>query len=218
MPRALKVIVLIAVASFALSTWAIVRMVRVSDADAGHSMPTRPPPSLLFLPEFQLIDQDAREVTRADLLGKVTIVDFIFTHCPFACPVLMDKMSAAAESLKGTPVQFISISVDPARDTPEALKAYAALHEVDTSRWRFLTGTQAQIDAIVKDGLKLALVEDPNAPINLPDGTVMNNIIHPTWLMLVAPDGNIFSFYRSGDEDHMRQLVIDARELLREVK
>lgn len=214
----MKIVVVVAVACFALSTWALVSIVRIGRGENRHDVSTvaRPPPTLMFIPEFTLVDQDGRTVTRADLLGRVTVMDFIFTHCPFVCPILTEKMSDAASALRGTPVQFVSVSVDPERDTPEALRAYARLHEADTSRWRFLTGDKAQIDAIVKDGLKFALVEDPNTPINLPDGGVISNIIHPSWLILVGPDGDVFSFYRASDEEHMRQLLIDARELLKQ--
>ena len=220
MPRALKVVVVIAVAMFALSTWALVKLVRLGDGRNPDrqdvSTVTRPPPSLMFIPEFTLVDQDGNTVTRDALQGRVTVMDFIFTHCPFVCPILSEKMSDAAAALKGTPVQFLSVSVDPERDTPEALREYARLHEADTKRWRFLTGERAQVDAIVRDGLKFALVEDPNTPINLPGGGVMNNIIHPSWLILVGPDGDVFSFYRASDEDHMRQLLVDARDLLKQ--
>jgi protein SCO1/2 len=220
MPRALKVVVVVALASFALSAWALVHLVRSGDGRSRDrqdvSTVTRPPRSLMFIPEFSLVDQDGNTVTRADLLGRVTVMDFIFTHCPFVCPILTEKMSEAAAALKGTPVQFISVSVDPERDTPAALREYAMLHEADTKRWRFLTGDRAQVDAIVKDGLKFALVEDPNTPINLPGGGVMSNIVHPSWLILVGPDGDVFSFYRASDDDHMKQLLVDARDLLRQ--
>ncbi|HEX2660867.1 MAG TPA: SCO family protein [Polyangia bacterium] len=91
------------------------------------------------VPSFVAVDQDDRTFTDSDLLGHVWIVDFIFTRCLSACPLLTTRMLALQRRLSSTDVQFASISVDPTYDRPEILKAYADRWRGDQHRWRLLT-------------------------------------------------------------------------------
>ena len=74
--------------------------------------------------DFQLIDQNSKSFNRKDLAGKVWIADLIFTQCAGACPKMTAEMAGLQRELAGTPIQFLSISVDPAHDTPAMLKQY----------------------------------------------------------------------------------------------
>lgn len=225
MPRILKVAAVLGLAVFLASTWAIVRLskVRAAERDQSSGMSgldpsAAPPPAdvpVLGIPEFSLIDQDGKPFTREDLKGRITIVNFVFTHCPFVCPTLMEKMEGLSVALKNDPVHFLSISVDPAHDTPEALRSFAALHNADMARWTFLTGDKAEIDRIVTGGLKFALTDDAANPITLPDGTSMNNIVHPSWFVLLGPDVDVKSLYRPSDPLNLEVLLDDARRLVK---
>ncbi len=165
----------------------------------------------LTIPEFSLTDQDGRTVTRESLLGRVTILDFMFTHCPFACPRLTAQMLSMSNQLKDTPVRFISISVDPERDTPAVLKAHAEKYGADLLRWTFLTGEIETVKKVAVEGLKFALVPDEKTVIPLPDGTEMHNILHPTHFVLIGPDLKILGIYRSSEEAKLPMLVEQAR-------
>lgn len=223
MPRFLKIAAVLGLAVFFASTWAIVRLSKVRAADRDQSFSVSgldpsaapPPPDapVLGIPEFSLIDQDGKPFTRDDLKGRITIVNFVFTHCPFVCPTLMEKMEGLSIALKNDPVHFLSISVDPLHDTPEALRAFAALHNADTARWTFLTGDKAEIDRIITGGLKFALTDDAANPITLPDGSTMNNIVHPSWFVLLGPEVDVKSLYRPNDAMNMEVLLDDARRL-----
>ena len=82
-------------------------------------------PTIGAAPDFALTSQDGAEVTLGDLRGKVVAVTFIYTWCPDVCPMLTDKMARVQDELGpdfGSKVAFVSITVDPERDTPEALK------------------------------------------------------------------------------------------------
>jgi protein SCO1/2 len=90
--------------------------------------------------DFTLIDQQGENFTFSTLDGDVTVVSFIFTSCPDVCPVITQSLRMVQEGLSASDaerVEFVSISVDPDRDTPEALTAYTELHGVD---WPHLTG------------------------------------------------------------------------------
>lgn len=176
--------------------------------------PAKPDPAVaaLALPEFTLTTQDGGRLELNDLRGRVTIVDFMFTNCPFVCPVLTEHLRGVSNLLVGTPVRFLSITVDPEHDTPEALSAYAQLHEADTARWTFgTTGDAGIVRSILTDHLKFAIEDDPKNPITLPGGKVMNNIVHPSWFLLVGPDARPLGIYRSSDEGQRKALAERAR-------
>ena len=104
-------------------------------------------------PLFRLTDQDGRSVALEDLRGKAVMLDFIFTHCTGPCPVLTGLQVDVQRAL--TPQQrartrFVSISLDPERDTPELLRAYAMKRGADLESWSFLTGKPEQVEAVLK--------------------------------------------------------------------
>lgn len=108
----------------------------------------------LKLADTVLKDQDGRDVRLvSDVTGShVTVVDFIYTTCTTVCPVLSATMAALQRRLGarvGADVQLVSITVDPLRDTPARLKAYAARHEAG-SGWRWLTGSKRDVDSVLK--------------------------------------------------------------------
>lgn len=103
-------------------------------------------------PEFRLVDQDGEELSLSDLRGKTLLVDFVYTHCPGPCPILTGTHVAAQESLPEAlreRIRFVSISLDPERDTPQALRAYAEARGADLSSWSFLTGDPEAVDAVL---------------------------------------------------------------------
>jgi protein SCO1 len=106
-------------------------------------------------PDFTLTDQDGRTVRSADLRGKVVVVSFVFTTCNGTCPATTHRMSALAQALKeqglfkGDAVRLLSITLDPARDTPEALRRYMRLYDADPAHWGFLTGPREQVEKVI---------------------------------------------------------------------
>lgn len=97
---------------------------------------------------FSLVDQDGARVTEQNLIGKPTIIFFGFTHCPDVCPTSLFEMSevlrAMGPAAEGVGAYFVS--VDPERDTPEAMKTY--LQSFDP-RLKGLTGTPEDVAKIV---------------------------------------------------------------------
>jgi protein SCO1/2 len=117
--------------------------------DAPQHASLEPPlPKIAPAPEFALTSQDGAPVTLADFRGKVVAVTFIFTMCTATCPVLTPMMSFVQDQLGrdfGTKIAFVSITVDPERDTPDVLKEYAQAFGANFAGWNFLTGTPAAI-------------------------------------------------------------------------
>jgi protein SCO1/2 len=103
----------------------------------------RPLPEIAPAPEFTLTSQDNAQVALADLRGKVVAVTFIYTLCVDTCPVLTPMMSFIQDQLGadfGAKIAFVSITVDPERDTPKVLKEYAQAFGANLAGWSFLTG------------------------------------------------------------------------------
>jgi protein SCO1/2 len=114
----------------------------------GESLPKIKP-----VPQFTLTNQDGKRLSLKDLRGKVLAITFIFASCADTCPLLTAKMVGIQDRLGsafGEKVYFVSITVDPERDTPDVLKRYADAHKANPAGWAFLTGTPAEIHDVAK--------------------------------------------------------------------
>jgi protein SCO1 len=105
--------------------------------------------------DFALTDQEGRPLRLADLKGKVLLVSFVFTTCNGSCPATTHRLGLVQQELKRRglldkgQVRLVSITLDPARDTPEVLRNYMRLYDADPASWSFLTGPPAQVAKVV---------------------------------------------------------------------
>ena len=114
----------------------------------GHPGAEAALPRIGAAPEFSLTAQDGRRLALADLRGRVVAVNFIYASCTDTCPLLTAKLATVQTGLGadfGPNVYFVSITVDPERDTPEALQAYADAFGANPAGWAFLSGTPLEI-------------------------------------------------------------------------
>ena len=106
-----------------------------------------------YFTDTLLLDQDGREVRfYSDVLaGRVVLLNVIFTSCEDACPLITRKLAEVRKSLgeQAGKVHFISLSSDPQRDSPHALKAYANKHGADDPNWIFLTGDKDKVALVL---------------------------------------------------------------------
>ena len=102
------------------------------------------------MPDFTLTTQADETLRRENLRGKVVLVSFVFTTCGGSCPVTTHRMNLVAQKLAGQGllnddrVRLLSITLDPARDTPEALRTYMKAYDADPAHWTFLTGPRSR--------------------------------------------------------------------------
>jgi protein SCO1 len=128
-------------------------MLAQSRDTADHISKDPPLPKIAPAPEFTLMSQDGVPVSLAELRGKVVAVTFIYTLCTDTCPVLTPMMSFVQDRLGpdfGRNIVFVSITVDPERDTPTVLKEYALAFGADLRGWSFLTGTPEVIREVTR--------------------------------------------------------------------
>ena len=104
-------------------------------------------------PDFTLTTQDGARLSLRDLRGKVVAVTFIYASCVDTCPLLTTKLAGVQTRLGsdfGARVFFLSVTVDPERDTPTVLKGYARAHGTNPAGWAFLTGTPREIRDVAR--------------------------------------------------------------------
>ena len=181
----------------------LVGAVLLAGACARSSQP------LAALPEFTMTSVGPRgtaEFGRKDLLGKVWIADFVFTHCAGPCPILSTRMAALAKELPPS-VGLMTVGVDSEGDTPERLRAYAKRYEAELARWVFLRGTPAQTYHLLYAGFRLPLSVNPSAPEE-------QRAVHSTRFVLVDKNGGIFGYYDGLSDSDNAALARDARRLL----
>ncbi len=84
--------------------------------------------------------------------GKAVLVTFLYTHCPDVCPLIASNLRVAQNlmsSAVSSKLQIIAVSADPRGDTPKAVAAFLARHEM-TGRMQYLTGTASQLAPVWK--------------------------------------------------------------------
>src|SRR5215510_4392980 len=115
-----------------------------------------------YFPNVELTTHTGARVHFYDLIkGKTVAIELIYTTCQFACPLETARLAQVQDLLgdrMGKDVFFLSISIDPAHDTPAVLKAFAEKYHAGPG-WTFLTGKPEDIDLLSK---KLGLYSTPD--------------------------------------------------------
>ncbi|MDM5208110.1 MULTISPECIES: SCO family protein [Cytobacillus] len=157
--------------------------------------------------DFNYTNQDNQAVGLSDLEGKVWIADFIFTSCETVCPPMTYNMSQLQDKVKEEGienVEFVSFSVDPTVDSPEALKDFANNYEIDFSNWHFLTGyTQEEIESFAVDSFK-SLVKKPKND---------DQVIHQTSIYLVDQNGVVMKDYDGVSDVPYEEIIADIKKI-----
>jgi cytochrome oxidase Cu insertion factor (SCO1/SenC/PrrC family) len=177
---------------------------RFSNASSFHGLSDFGP-----VPEFSLAERNGKTITLADLRGKVWIADFIYTSCTDTCPLQTAAMAKLQEQWGQQPdFKLVSFSVDPQRDTPQALARYAERFKADVDRWLFLTGDKEQISRLVQEGFHLS------ATPALKSAGGEDVILHSPRFVLIDRGAQIRAYYDSRDADALRRLNKDLMSLL----
>jgi protein SCO1/2 len=176
----------------------------------GHSKPAAAANALHIpapgeaVPDFAFTNQNGKHISLKQYAGKVLLVTFIYTRCPFPdfCPRMTANFSAAYKQLAANPnVHLLSLSFDPEHDTPKVLRDYgfSAAHTHDPAlftRWEFAAPTTADLPKIADF---FALTVKPEGGL----------ITHTLSTAVISPDGNIVKWYH-GSDWQVSDLIKDA--------
>lgn len=156
-----------------------------------------------------LTNQLNQQVSLGQLKGKVIVADFFFTHCPSICPTLTKNMRRLQDAMKTKDimklldtsfVQFVSFTVDPERDTAEALKKYADKYGVNPDIWWLLTGPKKNIYDFALNELKMGIADGEG---------VDSNFIHTQKMVVLDKDHVVRGYYDGLDSVALTKLAKD---------
>ena len=166
---------------------------------AGHLKPLAP------APDFQLLDQTGKPFGLADLRGKIWAAAFLSTRDQGSGLLIGSRMEELNQMLgrAGGGVALVSFSLDSDFDRPDVLAAYAKKMGADPARWKFLTGSRGDVEAVA------GLFRPPGS---VPDGKPTP----PTRIVLVDRDGRVRGFHDGSDPEAVQKLLMDIGDLLRE--
>jgi protein SCO1/2 len=147
------------------------------------------------VPDAAFIDHRDQRRSFNEWRGSLTLVTFIYTRCPLPtyCPLMDQNFATIQEAVAEDPalsgqVKLVSITFDPAHDTPEVLAAHAEKRRADPDVWTFLTGDQATIDRFAgRFGVGVLRQEDAT------------DIQHNLRTTLVGRDGRVLKVYSGSD-------------------
>jgi protein SCO1/2 len=177
-----------------------------SSSDPAETTQGPTPEQLRYFLEHPFTDQDGQTLRLVDLAGQAVLLSYVYTSCPIQtmCPLTTKKMAqiqaALPEDLKGR-VALVSITLDPERDPPEALKGYGEFYGADFASWSFLTAGE---DAI------RASASCCNVTFSLEDNGMIG---HNMNLVVLSPDGQIAHEY-PGVDWKVPSVIATLRKLL----
>ena len=158
-------------------------------------------PELGRVGHFTFTDQNNKQVTEQDLLGRVWVFNLMFASCTDTCPLMTHNISRLQQIFGGEPLfRLVSLTTDPEHDTPAVLLDYAARYHVNNERWYFLTGPKPQVIALAMEQMKI------------PAGDAAN--LHSSKIVLVDQTGAIRGFYDSANSGQMELIRSHIKLLL----
>ena len=160
---------------------------------------------------FSFTNQDGKVITEKDIQGKIVVVSYFFATCKGICPRMNENMSKVYKAFQGNSnVMILSHTVDPKKDTVEALKAYSLRFDADPKQWMFLTGDKKKLYEMARFSYLIS-AEDDTAGVS-----VDNDFIHDKHYSLVDRHGRIRGFYDGLEQSDINKLIGDINVLLAE--
>ncbi len=185
-----------------------------------------PLPVYWTAPEFTLLDQDSLPFASAEMTGSAWLASFVYTNCPDVCPLVTQRMAALRDSIAADAqlrdrVRLLSITVDPARDTPSTLRAYAQRFGATKPGWLFLTGPVVDVITLINQGFHLSAihpqVHDAHEQTHTHDSIAGDYMVsHSDRIVLIDAERRVRGTYPSTDAVALQQLRLDLRKLMNE--
>lgn len=160
------------------------------------------------VPPFRFTNQDGKLVSEQTFHNKIYVANFFFATCRSICPKMNTQMARVQERFTNQPdLYFLSHTVNPERDSVEALAEYARAIHANTKNWFFVTGDRKAIYDIAANGYLVAAAEDINAE---------GGFLHSELLILVDREKRIRGFYDGTSVAEVDKLIDDLKLLYAE--
>ena len=173
------------------------------------------------VPAFEFTDQNNKLVGNSNFENKVYVVEFFFTSCPTICPRMNENMVKIQNEFFGNPSFAIaSVSIDPERDSPEVLKAYAKEKGATLKNWYFLTGDKDDVYTFSNDGFRLYAGENKDVEGGFEHSGLFALIDKEGYIrsrtVISGENENPIKFYNGLDDKEIQWLKEDIKLLLKE--
>ena len=160
---------------------------------------------------FSFRNQDGKTITNADVQGKICVVEYFFATCKGMCPRMNENMEKVYKAFRGNKnVLILSHTVDPKKDTVQALKAYSLRFDADPDQWLFLTGDKKELYNMARYSYLIS-AEDDTAGVSID-----KDFIHDKHYTLVDGYGRVRGFYDGLSPGDVGRLISDINALLKE--
>ena len=165
-------------------------------------------PVISKIQPFALTNQNSAPITHTNLIGTPWLANIIFTRCPTVCPRLTQTLSQLRLKLPAQ-LNYISLTTDPAFDTPEKLTAFAKANGSNETNWHFLTGPKEVLMKLAVDDLKLVSLPKEIARQENPSDL----FVHSSLYILVDSKGQVRAYFEH-DATNLVQRIQTALEKL----
>jgi protein SCO1/2 len=156
--------------------------------------------------DFSLTCQTGKTITQKDLEGKIYVADYFFANCKSICPKISKQLERVQKHFADEPsVMIVSHTVDPKRDTVEALVAYAKLHDANPEKWLFLTGDKKQLYDLARHSYLVTASEGNGGD---------QDFVHTEQVALIDKEKRIRGCYDGTDSLAVGRLIVDIEQLL----
>ena len=162
---------------------------------------------------YTFLNQDSVVVNFPEIIkDKITVMGFIYTHCPDICPMTTHNMVLTEERLIEEGIDdilFVALSFDPERDSPQVLTKFAKIRDINFDNWIFLTGDEIT----TKDALKRFDVKAITTDSTFyEDGTIGYSILHTDRISLINNKSILKKNYK-GSTINIEELITDIKYL-----
>ncbi|RYD57390.1 MAG: SCO family protein [Sphingobacteriales bacterium] len=161
--------------------------------------------------DFSFTDQDGKTLTLNDVKGKVYVTEYFFTTCKGICPKMNENMTRVYNAYKGnSDFMILSHTVDPKKDTVQAMKEYSLRFEANPEQWKFLTGDKKELYDMARYSYLVSATDDTTGV------DIASDFIHTDKFVLVDRDGRIRGQYDGTKPASVGALIADIGILLKE--
>jgi len=162
---------------------------------------------------YTFFNQDSVEVIFPGFIkDKVTVMGFIYTHCPDICPMTTHNMYLTQQKLKKNAIDnvlFVTVTFDPDRDFPSVLKKFGEIRDIDFNNWIFLWGDKKNTGSLLKRFDITALKTDSTY---FDDGELTYSVMHTDRISLIDNESRLKKNYR-GSKVNLEELYNDIINL-----